>query len=101
MAGILQIYYNESTFSHRERENSPARRLVKRTQLIVQLFSYPTSQADLSEDPIYSAPAPYGAPSMLCTRAECCLISIWGIFDLIGCGQDTLFAWGTGYIELG
>ena len=29
------------------------------------------------------------------------MISVWGIFDLIDLGQDTLFAWGTGYIEVG
>ena len=39
---------------------------------------------------------------MPCISALCCLISIWGIFDLlIGFRQDTLFAWGTGYIERG
>ena len=37
-----------------------------------------------------------------CVRAECCLISVWGIFDLLtGFQQDTLFAWGTDYIEAG
>ena len=54
-------------------------------------------EVDLSGDHISPAPDPY-----TCVSAECCLISVWGIFDLlIGLGQDTLFAWGIGYIEVG
>ena len=35
-------------------------------------------------------------------RTEYCLISVWGIFDLlIGFGQEPLFAWWIGYIRGG
>ena len=49
---------------------------------------------DLSKDPISPAPAPYTMLKRLTV--------VWGIFDLLtGLGQDSLFAWRTGYIEAG
>ena len=67
------------------RENSHAARLKKEgpTHFTIVLITAP-QQADLSKGPT-SAPAPYAVP-------ECCFSSLWGIFDLIGFRQDTLFA---------
>ena len=62
-----------------------------RAHLALPSFLYPRA-TDLSGGLISPAPAP-----VLCVRAECCFISVWGVFDLlIGFGQGALFAWGTG-----
>ena len=36
---------------------------------------------------------------MLFIMAECCFLSVWGVFDLIDLGQVTTFIWGIVYIE--
>ena len=70
----------------------------KRARLTLQLL-LPPHAMDLSGDPISPPPAPQC--STPCIRAECGLISVWGIFDLTGFRQDALITQRTGYIEAG
>ena len=68
----------------------------KRAHLALQLSLYLHS-ADPTGDPVFPVPA-----ACAFVKAECWVISVGALFDLlIGFRQDTLFAWGTGYMASG
>lgn len=66
--------------------------------LIHSIIVFIPHDTDLSGDPISPAPAAYAVHK----GRECCLILFGDVFDLlIGRRQETLFAQGTGYVEVG
>ena len=86
---ILQIYWSESTFSERENESSCAHRLKEGPTHFTTVFIPPWGRPEWR--PSFSCLSPL----MPCVRAECCLISVWGIFDLlIGFRQDNFICMG-------
>lgn len=83
---------------HFQRERERAFPKVKEGPLCFTIvFMSPSLGPEWGPD--FSRPGP---DALLRVRAERCLTSAWGIFDLlIGRRQDALMAQGTGYIEAG